>query len=79
MTLTVKDLEKLQLVCPDHRLELVQGEIIVMSPSGYESDEVTTKVARVLGNWVRRFLVLKVPQRVSHRDGTIGAARHQVF
>ena len=47
MSLTAKDLEKLQSqIDDDHRLELVDGEVIVMSPSGYESDEV---VARVIG------------------------------
>lgn len=53
MTLTVKDLEALQTQCPDYRMELVDGEIIVMSPSGYESDEVATEVAAQLRNWVR--------------------------
>lgn len=47
MSLTVKDLEKLQSqIDGDYRLELVDGKIIVMSPSGYESDEVA---ARVIG------------------------------
>jgi Uma2 family endonuclease len=43
MSLTTKDLEKLQTDYPDYRMELVDGEIIVMSPSGYESDEVATR------------------------------------
>ena len=51
--LTRKDLEKLQAEYPDYRMELVDGNIIIMSPSGYESDEVATEVARVLSNWVR--------------------------
>jgi len=52
-TLTRKDLEKLQLEHPDYHMELVDNSIIIMSPSGYESDEVATEVARVLGNWVK--------------------------
>lgn len=52
MSLTVKDLEKLQSDYPDYRMELVHGEIVVMSPSGYESDEVAVSVAALLWNWV---------------------------
>jgi Uma2 family endonuclease len=52
MPLTVKDLEKLQTHCPDYRMELVDGEIIVMSPSGYESDEVATRVSTFMNMWV---------------------------
>jgi Uma2 family endonuclease len=45
MSLTVKDLEKLQALCPDdYRMELVNGEIIVMSPSEYESEEVASRM-----------------------------------
>jgi Uma2 family endonuclease len=51
--LTIKDLEKLQKQLPDYAMELVHGEIIVMSPSGLESDEVAAEIVRQLGNWVR--------------------------
>ena len=47
-SLTIKDLEKLQAEHPDHPMELVGGNIIVMSPSGYESDEVAFEFGRVL-------------------------------
>lgn len=53
MGLTVKDLEKFQADYPDYRMELVDGEIIIMSPSGYESDEVALEFGRLLANWVR--------------------------
>jgi Uma2 family endonuclease len=51
--LTVKDLEKLQVQNPDYRMELIEGEIVVMSPSGYESAEVAAEIIAQLGNWVR--------------------------
>ncbi|MEQ9000317.1 MAG: Uma2 family endonuclease [Coleofasciculus sp. B1-GNL1-01] len=43
-SLTIKDLEKLQVQHPHYRMELIGGEIIVMSPSGYESDEVAAEI-----------------------------------
>jgi Uma2 family endonuclease len=52
MALTIKDLEKLQEQSPDYRMELVRGEVIVMSPSGYESDEVATRVSGKLFSFV---------------------------
>ncbi len=62
-SLTIKDLEKLQAEHPDHRMELVRGDIIVMSPSGYESDEVAFEFGRVLANWVR-------PQKLGRVTGS---------
>ncbi|TVQ08104.1 MAG: Uma2 family endonuclease [Leptolyngbya sp. DLM2.Bin27] len=53
MTLTIHELEKLQAEHPDYRMELVDGEVKVMSSSSYEADEVSIELARVLGNWVR--------------------------
>ncbi|WP_036477469.1 Uma2 family endonuclease [Myxosarcina sp. GI1] len=52
MSLTVEDLEQLQAQHPDYRMELVEGKIIVMSPSGYESDEVAFRVGAKLWNWI---------------------------
>lgn len=52
MTLTIKDLEKLQAQAPDYRMELVNGSITVMSPSGYESDEVASRMIGKLFNFV---------------------------
>ncbi|MGF1521951.1 MAG: Uma2 family endonuclease [Leptolyngbyaceae cyanobacterium] len=53
MLLAQTDLEKFQAQHPDHCLELVDGKVIIMSPSGYESDEVAAETVRLLGNWVR--------------------------
>ncbi|MBD2169119.1 Uma2 family endonuclease [Calothrix membranacea FACHB-236] len=53
MSLTVEDLEKMQQQYPDYRMELVKGNVIVMSPSGYESDEVAAEIVSQLRNWVK--------------------------
>ncbi|NET57374.1 MAG: Uma2 family endonuclease [Symploca sp. SIO2E6] len=50
-TLTSKELEKLQAEHPDYRMELVDGKITTMSPSGYEADEVAAAVTAKLWNW----------------------------
>jgi Uma2 family endonuclease len=53
MSLTVRDLEKMQQQHPDYQMELINGEVVVMSPCGLESDEVAAEIVRLLGNWVR--------------------------
>jgi Uma2 family endonuclease len=67
-SLTVKDLENLQVEHPDYQLELVGGEIIVMSPSGLESEEVAIEIAAQLRNWVR-------PRRLGRVSGSSGGFR----
>ncbi|MGF1477956.1 MAG: Uma2 family endonuclease [Cyanophyceae cyanobacterium] len=54
MGLTAKDLEKVQRQLDDrYRVELIDGKIVLMSPSGYESDEVAFEFGRQLANWTR--------------------------
>jgi Uma2 family endonuclease len=65
MPLTVSDLELLQSEHSDWRMELVDGEIIVMSPSELESDEVALEIGRQLGNWVR-------PRKLGRVTGSSG-------
>lgn len=63
MSLTVEDLERLQRQAPDYRMELVDGSIKVMSPSGYESDEVAFRFGRRLADWVE-------PNRIGRVTGS---------
>ena len=52
-SLTIQDLENLQVQNPSYRMELIDGSIVVMSPSGYESDEVAAEMIAQLRNWVK--------------------------
>ena len=52
MALTVQDLQQVQSEHPDWKMELVDGEIILMSPSGYESDEVAFRFGAKLFPYV---------------------------
>ncbi|PSF38964.1 hypothetical protein C7H19_02605 [Aphanothece hegewaldii CCALA 016] len=53
MSLTAEDLERFISKIPNYPMELINGEIIIMSPSGLESEEVALEIARLLSNWVR--------------------------
>ena len=76
--LTIKDLEKLTTEHPDHQMELVGGEIIIMSLSGLESEEVGIEIAAQLRNWVRprklgRLTASSTGFRLPNADGDVRA------
>jgi len=76
--LTVKDLDNLQVDYPELKMELVSGEIIVMSPSGLESDEVAAEIVAQLRNWVRprrlgRVIASSGGFRLPNADGDVRA------
>jgi Uma2 family endonuclease len=52
MSLTIKDLEQLHTEHPEWQMELVEGKIIVMGPSDYESEEIGARLITFLNNWV---------------------------
>lgn len=56
MTLTVKHLqqlqEKLQDYHTDFQMELVDGKIILMGPSDYQSSEIGARLIWLLMNWI---------------------------
>ncbi|MEH2226486.1 Uma2 family endonuclease [Nostoc sp.] len=60
---TIPDLEQLQVEHPEWQMELVDGNILVMGPSDYESEEIGIELARQLANWVR-------PQRLGRVTGS---------
>ncbi|MEH2164408.1 MAG: Uma2 family endonuclease [Nostoc sp.] len=60
---TIPDLEQLQAEHPDWQMELVDGNIVVMGPSDYESEEIGAELVRLLGNWVR-------PQKLGRVTGS---------
>lgn len=60
---TITDLEQLQVEHPEWQMELVDGSMLVMGPSDYESEEIILEFARLLANWVR-------PQRLGRVTGS---------
>ena len=51
--LTKEDWERVKSAFPEWKIELVSGKIIIMAPSGYESEEVGFEFGAQLRNWVR--------------------------
>ncbi|NEU74149.1 Uma2 family endonuclease [Hassallia byssoidea VB512170] len=60
---TITDLEQLQAEHPEWQMELVDGSMLVMGLSDYESEEIISEFARLLANWVR-------PQRLGRVTGS---------
>src|SRR5260370_34449251 len=52
MSISLDDVEKLQAVYPDYRIELREGKLIVMSPSDSASGEIGARFIRLLGTWL---------------------------
>jgi Uma2 family endonuclease len=52
MVLSIEDVEKLKQLYPEHRIELRDGAIIIMSPSDLTSAVIGSRFSRFLGNWV---------------------------
>ncbi|MDJ1183439.1 Uma2 family endonuclease [Roseofilum casamattae] len=76
--LTVNDLEKFQEQHPDYNLELVEGAIVIMSPSGLESDEVAAAIIAAVSYWVRprklgRVIASSGGFRLPNPDGDVRA------
>ena len=60
---TITDLEQLQTEHPEWQMELVDGSVLVIGPSDYESEEIGAELIRLLANWVR-------PQRLGRVTGS---------
>ncbi len=52
MSISLDDVEKLQAVYPDYRIELREGKLIVMSPSDSTSGEIGARFIRLVGTWL---------------------------
>ena len=63
MSMTIADLEQLQAEHPDWQMELVEGNILVMGPFDYESEEIGSRLLTFLNNWV-------MPRRLGRVTGS---------
>src|SRR5205085_9903293 len=52
MSMSIHDVEKLQVLYPDHQIELRAGKISIMSPSDSVSGEIGARFITLLGTWV---------------------------
>ncbi len=52
MSISLDDIEKLQILYPDYQIELREGKIIIMSPSDSVSGEIGARFSTLLGTWV---------------------------
>src|SRR5436309_12550820 len=52
MSLSIHDVEKLQVLYPNHQIELRSGKISIMSPSDGVSGEIGARFIGLLSAWV---------------------------
>src|ERR1051326_15307 len=52
MSISLRDVEKLQALYPDYQIELREGKIIIMGPSDSVSGEIGARFSTLLGTWV---------------------------
>src|SRR2546427_1416432 len=52
MSISLDDIEKLQILYPDYQIELREGKIIIMSPSDSVSGEIGVRFSILLGTYV---------------------------
>jgi Uma2 family endonuclease len=53
MAITFHDVERLQTLYPNHKIELKEGKLIIMSPSDSVSGEIGVQFSTLLNLWVR--------------------------
>lgn len=54
MSISFHDVERLETLYPDHRIELREGKLIIMSPSDSVSGEIGVQFSTLLNLWVRQ-------------------------
>jgi len=52
MSISFSDVEKLEALYPEHRIELREGNLVIMSPSDSVSGEVGVRFSALLYQWV---------------------------
>src|SRR6266699_247144 len=52
MSISFHDVERLQAFYPDHKIELREGKLIIMSPSDFASSEIGARFIGFLSAWV---------------------------
>src|SRR6266446_10212628 len=53
MSISYHDVERLQAFYPDHKIELREGKLIIMSPSDFATGEIGAQFSTLLNLWVR--------------------------
>ena len=55
MSINFHDVEKLQAFYPEHKIELREGKLIIMSPSDFATGEIGARFSTLLNLWVLQY------------------------